>query len=145
MPVTITTIGVGATGGDDTGDSARVGGIAINANFAAIKALLDTIELGYRGQNLQVVAAYELVLTDAGKIVGMDYATANILTIPENASVAFPINTRIDVPQLGAGETTIAIEGTDTLVGDPIVLAQNGAVTLWKKSTTVWHVFGGKV
>ena len=56
----------------------------------------------YRGQNLQTGTSYELVLSDAGKVVEMNNASANTCNIPANASVAFPVDTRIDVYQRGA-------------------------------------------
>ena len=97
----------------------------------------------YVGQNLQTGVAYELVLTDAGKIIDMSNAAANVLTIPANSAVAFPINTRIDIIQYGAGETSIAIT-TDTLRGDVKCRGQYQAVSLWKRTSTEWVIWGGK-
>ena len=96
----------------------------------------------YFGQNLQTGVAYTLVLADAGKIVEMNNAAANILTIPANASVVFPINTRIDIVQGGAGLLSVAIID-DTLNGELVSFGQYKALSLWKKSATVWVVFGG--
>lgn len=96
----------------------------------------------YRGQNLQTGTSYELVLDDAGKVVEMNNSSANTLNIPANASVAFPIDTRIDVYQRGTGQTTITIT-TDTLTGDPNVAGQNKMISLWKRSETEWVVVGG--
>jgi len=69
----------------------------------------------YIGQNLQTGTSYTLVLSDAGKIVEMNNGSANTLTIPANSSVAFPVDTRIDIIQYGAGATSVAIT-SDTLV-----------------------------
>jgi hypothetical protein len=52
-------------------------------------------------------ASYTLLLTDAHNYVEMEVASANVLTIPTNATVAFPIGTEIRVTQLGTGQTTI--------------------------------------
>jgi hypothetical protein len=52
-------------------------------------------------------ASYTLLLTDAHNYVEMEVSSANILTIPTNATVAFPIGTEIRVTQLGTGQTTI--------------------------------------
>jgi len=144
MAVTIILVDVGAAEGDDTGDKARVAFQSINTSLTNIKALLDTVSIGYEGQDLRTGASEELVLTNAGQIVGMDNSSPNAMNIPANSAVAFPVNTRIDVPQLGTGLTTITITD-DTLIGDPVSLGQNKALTLWKKSATVWHVFGGTV
>ena len=102
----------------------------------------DTALKKYIGQNLQTGTAYTLVLTDAGKIVEMNNASANTLTIPANASVAFPVDTRIDVVQYGAGLTTVAIT-SDTLTGNAVSTGQNKAMSLWKRAATEWVVIGG--
>jgi hypothetical protein len=52
-------------------------------------------------------ASYTLVLSDADKLVEMNVATANNLTIPLNSSVAFPTGTQILLAQYGAGQTTV--------------------------------------
>lgn len=96
----------------------------------------------YRGQNLQTGTSYELVLEDAGKVIEMNNASANTLNIPANSSVAFPVDTRIDVIQYGAGQTTITIT-TDTLTGTATIGAQYQVVSLWKRSATEWVVIGG--
>lgn len=96
----------------------------------------------YRGQNLQTGTSYEVVLSDAGKIIEMNNASANTVNIPANASVAFPVDTRIDIIQYGAGATTVTIT-TDTLTGAAGVQAQYYMVSLWKRAATEWVVVGG--
>jgi hypothetical protein len=99
--------------------------------------------------NAQTGTAYTLVLTDAPQsscyqgIVTMNNASANTLTIPANASVAFPVGTLISVIQLGAGQTTIAIT-TDTL-NNPSSLtarARYSTLVLQKVATTTWVLAG---
>src|SRR5689334_11950484 len=58
------------------------------------------------GVNAQTGTTYTLVLGDAGKVVEMNNAASNTLTVPPNSSVAFPVNTVIEVFQLGAGATS---------------------------------------
>jgi len=106
----------------------------------AIAALGGAV--GYLGQNLQTGTAYILVLDDAGKMISMNNASANTLTIPANASVAFPVDTRIDISQYGAGLTTVEI-ATDTLIGDAVSVGQYKALSLWKRTATEWVIFGG--
>jgi hypothetical protein len=96
----------------------------------------------YIGQNLQTGTTYELVLSDAGKIVEMNDASANTLTIPANSAVVFPVDTRIDIIQYGAGQTTIDIT-TDTLRGNTKIPGQYQMVSLWKRTATEWVVIGG--
>lgn len=96
----------------------------------------------YIGANKQTGTAYTLVLADAGKIVEMNNIAANVLTIPANAAVAFPINTRIDIVQYGAGVTSVAIT-TDTLRGELVSQGQYKPLSLWKRAATEWIIFGG--
>ena len=89
--------------------------------------------------------SYTLVLGDAGKAVEMGKATAQTLTVPLNSSVAFPIGTKIDVIQTGAGETTIAATGGVTVNsedGKLKVNAQWQAVSLIKRATDTWILVG---
>lgn len=58
-------------------------------------------------ENVQTGTGYVLVLADAFKLVAMDNASTNTLEVPPNSSVAFPIGTRIDLSQDGAGQTTV--------------------------------------
>ena len=89
--------------------------------------------------------SYTLVLTDAGKMIIMNKATANNLTVPANADVAFPLNTRIDVIQYGAGQTTFVAGGGVTIrsSGSKLkITGQYSGASLWKKGTNEWVLVG---
>lgn len=92
---------------------------------------------------------YTLALTDAGGHYYHVSASTHTLTIPANASVAFPIGTVIGiVNESGGGNLTIAIT-SDTLrwtdqTGSR-TLAANGSATLLKVSATVWRLTGDGV
>lgn len=88
--------------------------------------------------------SYTLVLGDDGKLIIMNKGTANDLTIPLNASVAFPTGTQIVVQQLGAGQTTIVATGGVTTQAQPglKITAQYGVETLIKVATDTWVVCG---
>lgn len=90
-------------------------------------------------------ASYTLVLTDADKLVEMNVATANNLTIPLNSSVAFPIGTKIDISQYGAGQTTfVPISGVTIRTANSWLKmnAQYAGATLIKIATDEWYLFG---
>lgn len=96
---------------------------------------------GYNPQS----ASYTLVLSDAGKLVSVANAGANTLTIPPNADVAFPINTRVDIGQYGAGQTTITAGSGVTIrsAGGALKLnSQYSGATLQKIGTNEWWAFG---
>ncbi len=96
--------------------------------------------------NIQT-SSYVLTLADVDKIVQMNVAGANTLTIPLNATVAFPIGTHIYVKQYGAGTTTITAAGGVTLRSRGGLIATNGqyaVVELIKLGTNEWALFGDR-
>ena len=91
-------------------------------------------------------ASYTLVLSDADKIVEMNVASANNLTVPPNSSVAFSIGTQIIIAQYGAGQTTVVAGSGVTLRSDTgklKIAVQYSAATLIKIATDEWYVIGG--
>ncbi len=91
-------------------------------------------------------ASYTLVLADRGTVRTMSSGSANTLTIPANASVAFPIGTMIRVIQIGAGTTSITGDTGVTLngvsAGSGDVSAQWDEVRLYKVATDEWYATG---
>lgn len=90
-------------------------------------------------------ATATLALTDAFKLVEMNVATGNTLTVPTNAAVAFPVGTQILVLQIGAGQTTFAGSAGVTLNSSGAKLKLSGqwsAATLVKRSTDTWVLMG---
>ena len=86
-----------------------------------------------------------MVLADASKIVEMNVGSANTVTIPTNASVAFPIGTEITVLQYGAGVTSIAVASGVTIVSKDnanIIANRYSGVTLIKRATNEWYLIG---
>lgn len=115
----------------------------LNGNAAAIKVTADAAAPALLSINPQT-SSYTLVLGDAGKLVTMSNGSANNLTIPLNASVAFAVGTQIAVQQLGAGQTTVVATGGVTTQAQPglKISAQYGLVTLIKVATNTWIVAG---
>jgi hypothetical protein len=93
--------------------------------------------------NTQTVS-YTLVLSDASKLVEMNSASANNLTVPLNSAAAFPVGTQISVVQVGAGQTTIVATGGVTINATPglKLRAQWSAATLIKRATDTWVAVG---
>jgi hypothetical protein len=90
-------------------------------------------------------ASYTLVLSDADKLVEMNVATANDLTIPLNSSVAFATGTQILLAQYGAGQTTIVPTSGVTVRSNGGKLKLNvqySGATLIKIGTDEWYLFG---
>ena len=104
-----------------------------------------------RGINAQTGTTYTLVLGDAGQLVTFNNASAIAVSIPTNASVAFPVGTRIDVAWItGAGQPTISattpgtttVKSTGATAASPKLSAVNAGASLVKIATDVWMVFG---
>lgn len=94
--------------------------------------------------NVQTSTAYTLVLTDSFKMVAMDNAGANTLTVPPNSAVAFLANTRIDIGQDGAGKTTI-VAGAGVTIRTPETLKlrkQWSKASLIRRAANVWDLVG---
>ena len=112
---------------------------------AQLRTLADVTQTGVLGGINTRTASYTLVLGDRGKVVEMNVAGANTLTIPANADAAFPIGTQITVIQYGAGQTTIAAAAGVTLnaLGGALkTTAQYAAASLYKRGTNEWIAFG---
>lgn len=95
-------------------------------------------------QNAQVGTTYTLVLADADfKLVELNNAAAITLTVPTNASVAFPVGTQINILQTGAGQVTVSGAGV-TINGTPglKLRTQWSGGTLIKRATDTWVLIG---
>lgn len=95
--------------------------------------------------NAQTGTTYGPVLADADKFITLSNAAAIAVTIPANASVAYPVGTKLNFMQLGAGAVTIGIT-TDTLNYDSSLTAvlngQYAVATALKVTSTSWVLFG---
>jgi hypothetical protein len=90
-------------------------------------------------------ASYTLVLGDANKLVEMNVATANNLTVPLNSTVAYSVGTQILISQYGAGQTTVVATGGVTIRSNGGKLKLSGqysGATLIKIATDEWYCFG---
>lgn len=90
-------------------------------------------------------ASYTLVLSDADKLVEINNASANNLTVPLNSSVAFSTGTQILLAQYGAGQTTIVATSGVTIRSNGAKLklnAQYSGATLIKIAENEWYLFG---
>lgn len=120
--------------------------MSVNAiNAALLKTTADINHINELQQNEQTGTTYTLALTDDGKVVEMNNASANTLTVPLNSSVAFPVGTQILVVQVGAGQTTLAPDTGVTINskdGNLKLSAQWSAATLIKRATDAWVAIG---
>lgn len=137
---------VSATGGGGGGgiDSIVAGdGINVDDSDPANPVISATGSAGTE-VNVQSGTAYTLVLSDAFKMVTMDNAVDNTITVPPNSTVAFPTNTRIDLGQDGAGQTTIvAAAGVTIRTPETLKLRKQWSkASLILRAADVWDVVG---
>jgi hypothetical protein len=83
-------------------------------------------------------------LGERDSLIEINKATATTLTIPTNATVAWPIGTSIDILQTGAGQVTIAGASGVTVNATPglKLRTQWSSATLLKRATDSWVVVG---
>lgn len=130
---------------DETGSGALVFGTSPTLGTPTLND--PKINLAF---DAQTGTTYTTVLNDNGQVVTMNNASANTLSIPTNASVAYPIGTQINVLQIGAGQTTIqaVTSGTTTILSTagtaaaPKIRARYGMATCIKAGTDLWYVVG---
>ena len=90
-------------------------------------------------------AAYTLTSTDEkDTIIEVNSGSAVTLTIPEDATVNFPVGSTLDIIQTGTGQVTIAAAGSAVVNGTPgtKLRTQWSSVTLLKRAANSWLVFG---
>ena len=151
--VTSITAGTGLSGGTITGSGTIAIDTATTVDLSTAQTLTNKtltdpkINLAF---DAQTGTTYTTVLNDNGQVVTMNNASANTLSIPTNASVAYPIGTQINVLQIGAGQTTIqaVTSGTTTILSTaataaaPKIRARYGMATCIKAATDTWYVVG---
>lgn len=129
-----------------TADKLSVFAATTSAEFASVisdEIGTGNVQLSDLATNAQV-ASYTLVLADRGKLVEMNNGSANNLTVPLNATVAYPTGTQINILQTGAGQTTVVATGGVTINATPglKLRAQWSSATLIKRATDTWVLVG---
>lgn len=101
-------------------------------------------DLAFGQFNAQTGTTYTLVLTDVAKVISLTNAASITLTIPTNATVAFPTGTQILLYQGGAGQVTVSGAGvTIRAQGNKTKMnAQYSVAALLKVGTDEWVFFG---
>lgn len=123
-------------GGDldlNSSDITGTGSVDITGNVIAQSAI-----------NAQTGTTYTPVIGDASKLITLSNASAITLTIPPNASVAYPVGTKIDLAQIGAGQVTVAQGAGVTVNSTPTLKfrTQYSGATCIKTATDTWLLVG---
>ena len=123
--------------------------------FTAAYAPTSVRSIGYRGVpqvgGASKTASYTLALADSGHHVYLTGSTASqTVTIPANASIAFPIGTTISIVNGASVTWTVPITtDTLTLAGGTTTgtrtLAVGAVATCIKVTATAWYISGAGV
>ena len=95
-------------------------------------------------ENTQTGTTYTTVLTDAGKMITCNNASAITVTIPPNSSVAYEAGTVLSFIQKGAGQVTLSAGAGVTLnnANGLKTASQYSVISCWKEDTDTWIVYG---
>lgn len=157
--ITGVTAGTGLSGGGSSGAVTLAIDTATTADLTTAQTLtnktLTSPTINDPKLNLSINAntstTYTFVLADNGKLVTSNNASAQTLSIPTNASVAYPVGTQINVAWItGAGQPTIqaVTSGTTTVLSTggtstaPKLRVVNSVASCVKIATDTWLVTG---
>lgn len=124
-------------------------------NGSGTAAILTQAQADLRYEQIGVVhgineqtANYVLTLADIGQTIGMKVAGANTLTIPAQATVAWPVGAWFNLIQVGAGVTTLTPGAGGVVINARIGLRTSGQwamSTVLRYSADVWIAGGALV
>lgn len=92
-----------------------------------------------------ITTNYTLSLNDAGRMISVTSSSVTLITVPTNASVAFPIGSWVTITQYDTGGVTFVGAGGVTVnskSGYLSIAAQYVTVTLTKMGTNAWILTG---
>jgi hypothetical protein len=148
------TAGTGLTGGGTSGTVTVSIDTTVTADLSTAQTLTNktlTSPLINLGVNTQTGTTFTPGLSDNGKVVTLNNASAISVTIPTNASVAYPIGAQINFAWItGDGQPTITAvtPGTTTILStgttstDPSLRAKNSVCSALKIAEDVWLITG---
>jgi len=120
---------------DETGSGSLVFGTAPTIGSAVLTS--PVINMGI---NAQTGTSYTLVAADAAKLVTLSNSSAITLTIPAGV---FSVGQAVNIQQTGAGQVTVANDGTSTFTGTGTKLrTQYSAATIICVATNTFTLIG---
>jgi hypothetical protein len=117
--------------------------LSVSGDLTVSGRMLERISI-----NAQTGTSYTVIASDDSKMIEMNNASANTITVPNLSTI--PTGAKINIVQTGTGQTTIAAGANVTINGTPglKLRAQWSGATLIKRSTgatDVWVLLGDLV
>lgn len=143
---TVGPFGTGATY-TNSAPTAITGALWANSDYNSLSVYTGSRWASMTGTPpVSKTATYTLALGDEGTVLVMSGGTTNNITVPTNASVAFPVGSSIMVVQTSAIQTVISGAGVTFNATPGLKLrAQYSVATLLKIATDTWVVTGDLV
>lgn len=136
---------VGSTGADPVFATLTSSDSSITFTTGAGTLSLQAASSGVFPVDTNSNTTYTLALTDASKFLVWTAGSTATITVPLNATIAFPVNTEIDFFQQGAGQVVFAAAGGVTIQSansNLKIAVQFGGATLKKLATDTWALVG---
>lgn len=137
-------LGINPRGGFETVAAA----IAAKADATATENALASKSDKLLSQAIKTGTTYTLVLSDASRLIEVNNASANTVTVPTNGQASFPVGTTIGLRQYGAGQVHVAGATGVTIRsrGGALKLAgQYAEAVLTKRAVDEWVLSGDVV
>lgn len=122
------------------------------ADAAAIRTIAEAAKDGVMSSVQEKTSNYTLALTDIGTIIRINHASnVRDISIPLNATVAFPIGSWVNIASIGAtagrvrGVSGVTLNGVASTGSNAIATfsARWRAAYLVKVGTDSWEIYGG--
>ena len=119
----------------------------VTEEFDLADVLLAIADLQARPVPAPVVtltADRTLAAADASRYLAVDSTAAVTLTVPAQATVAWPDNVEIHIQQIGTGQVTLSAAGNVQIITEETLKTrkQGSAVTLKRLGEDAWTVIG---
>lgn len=128
-----------------TSTATNISGVLKGNGSTVSAAVAGTDFMAAKTDSYGIQTNTTLALTHAEKVVLVIGDSNTTITVPTDASVAFPFGTQIIISNTGKGTTTIAGASGVTINskdGKKAIDGQYAAVTLYKYNTNLWFLWG---
>jgi hypothetical protein len=137
-----------ASSSTSTGTLVVTGGVGVSGNINAggsAHSFTGTVNQYY--SEATQTASYTLALTDSHKVVNMNNSTSATVSLPADATVNFPIGTKIWINRTGAGTVTVqggagaTLQKNGNLSFTSGTMAQGEEIYVRKRAANTWLIF----